>query len=293
MNNSVKTTNHHRFALLLGALGIVAVACSDDDDAIGTKGGAGSGGTSAGSSNAGSSSGGTSAGKPSGGTSSAGTSSAGTSNAGTSSAGTSSAGTSSAGTGGASAGSSATGGDAGVAGEAMGGAAMGGQGGDSIGGGAGSAQAGAGGAPEVVADVLDDPNFSAYGTGWSEEGDVDASTFKWIYAQEPGLNHWAATAYKVATLQTLDPLPNGTYSFSMDVERAANLNDQHLFARGCKAGEPNTEVTMSTAAAGTSSFMTITLANIEVSSGSCTVGIYTDAPADGWANIDNAVFALQ
>ena len=99
--------------------------------------------------------------------------------------------------------------------------------------------------------------------------------------------------YNPTTLQKLDPLPNGTYSFSMDVERAANLNDQYLFARGCKAGEPTGEVTQSTAAAGSSGLSKITLSNIEVTSGSCTVGIYTDAPADGWANIDNAVVSLQ
>jgi len=291
MTNSTKTMTYNRFALLLGALGIVAVACSDDDVAISPSGDAGSGGTSAGKGNAGSSSGGTSsAGSAVGGTSSGGTSNGGTSNGGTSNAGTGNAGTSSAGEAGAAAG----GGDAGMAGESMGGSgAVGGQGGEPLGGAAGSSQGGAGGAPEITPDVLDDANFGAYGAGWSEEGNVDASTFKWIYGEEPGLSHWAASAYKVATLQKLDPLPSGTYSFSMDVQRAASLNDQYLFARGCKAGEPDAEVTQSTAAAGSGALTQITLSNIEVTSGSCTVGIYTDAPADGWANIDNAVFSLQ
>lgn len=285
MTNSITTMNYHRFALLLGALGLVAVACSDDEDGGSPAGEAGSG-ASAGKGNAGSSNGGTS---------SAGSASGGAGNGGTSKGGTSSAGTSSAGT----AGSSAGGGDAGMAGESMGGSGVvGGQGGESLGGAAGSSLGGAGGeggagAPEITPDALDDANFGAYGAGWSEEGNVDASTFKWIYGEEPGLNHWAATAYKVATLQKLDPLPSGTYSFSMDVQRAANLNDQYLFARGCKAGEPNAEVTQSTAAAGSGALSKITLSNIEVTSGSCTVGIYTDAPADGWANIDNAVFSPQ
>jgi hypothetical protein len=287
MTNTINSTAYHRLALLLGALGFVVVACSDDDDANGSRGDAGSAGTSAGKSNAGSSNGGNnSAGKNTGGTNSAGKSTGGTDNGGTNNGGTSNGGT---------AGSSAMAGDTGMAGDS-GAGPLGGQGGDVSGGAGGDAQAGAagaGGTPAIVPDVLDDPNFSAYGTGWSEEGDVDASNFKWIYAEEPGLNHWRATAYKVATLQTLDPLPNGTYSFSMEVERAANLNDQHLFARGCKAGEPDTEVTQATDAAGSSGYTKITLSNIEVSSGSCTVGIYTDGPADGWANIDNAVFSLQ
>ena len=284
MTNTINSTAYHRLALLLGALGFVVVACSDDDDSNGPRGDAGSAGTSAGKSNAGSSNGGNgSAGKSTGGTDTGGTSNGGTTNGGTSNGG--------------SAGSSTMAGEAGMAGDSGAGAGgLGGQGGEVNGGAGGDAQAGAagaGGAPAIVPDVLDDPNFSAYGTGWSEEGDADASNFKWIHDQEPGLNHWRATAYKVATLQTLNPLPNGTYSFSMEIERAANLNDQHLFARGCKAGEPSTEVTQATDAAGSSGYTKITLSNIEVSSGSCTVGIYTDAPADGWANIDNAVFSLQ
>jgi hypothetical protein len=294
MTNTINSTAYHRLALLLGALGFVVVACSDDDDATGSRGDAGSAGTSAGKSNAGGSNGGNgSAGKSTAGTDTGGKSTAGTNNGGTNNGGTNNGGTNNGGT----AGSTAMAGDAGMAGDSSAGTgALGGQGGDVNGGAGGDAlpgAAGAGGMPATVPDVLDDADFSAYGTGWSEEGDVDASNFKWIHDQEPGLNHWSATAYQVATLQTLDPLPNGTYSFSMEIERAASLNDQHLFARGCKAGEPNTEVTQATDAAGSSGYTKITLSNIEVSSGSCTVGIYTDAPADGWANIDNAVFSLQ
>lgn len=281
------TSTYHRFAFLLGALGLIAAACSDNDSTDLNNDG-GSAGTSAGSSNAGSS------GKGSGGKSNAGASNAGTSNGGASNGGAS-AGNGGSGNGG-SAGSSVAGMSPQMGGEG-GEDALGGQGnaGEAMGGAAGSDEAGAGGAPAIVADVLDNGIFNYEdGTGsWKDEGDVNASNFKWIYGSEPGLNHWAATAYVVSTVQTISPLPNGTYSFSMEIERDPNLNDQYLFARGCKAGEPTGVQKQSTAAAGSSGLTKITLNNIEVTSGSCTVGIHTDAPAGGWANIDNAIFALQ
>lgn len=280
-------STYHRFAFALGALGLIAVACSDNDSTD-LDNHAGSAGTTAGSSNAGNSNGGK-GGKSNGGGSNAGANNAGASNGG---AGASNGGTSNGGT----AGSSAAGMSPQIGGEG-GDNALGGQGnaGESVGGAAGGDEAGAAGAPAIVADVLDNGTFEYEdGTGhWKDEGDASASNFKWIIGSEPGLNHWAATAYIVATVQTVSPLPHGTYSFSMDVERDPNLNDQYLFARGCKAGEPDGLQKQSTAAASSAALTTITLSNIEVSSGSCTVGIYTDAPAGGWANMDNAVFALQ
>jgi hypothetical protein len=188
-------------------------------------------------------------------------------------------------------------GGAGHAGESQGGEGQGGsgdggagEGGDGQG---GSGEGGAGGEAPILADTLDNGTFSAYDAGWSESGDVAASTTKWIYGEEPGLNHYSASAFTVATFQTVSPLPNGTYKLTAEVQKASSLNEQYLFAKGCKAGEPETQVTAPTTAAGEADYTVITLAGIEVSSGSCTVGIYTDGPAGGWSNIDNIVFAEE
>jgi hypothetical protein len=144
----------------------------------------------------------------------------------------------------------------------------------------------------IVADTLDNANFNAWAANWTEEGDVGAGDFKWIHDEEPGLNHWAATAYKVATVQTLDPLPAGNYTFSLEVQRGPAFTEQYLFARGCKTGELTDMQTQTTAAATAAGYTTITLA-FEVSFGKCTVGVYSDSAGggDGWANMDNAVFA--
>jgi hypothetical protein len=292
-----KTTTYQGLALLLGAVSLVAVACGDDD-ASGDP-----------DDSAGASSGGSDAGKPNGGKAGKG----GNPTGGTPSGGTG--GNPTGGSGGAPIGGSAMagesmGGDTGVAGdhsgsgsggEGMGGAGIGGQsseggaGGDVLGGGEG----GAGGAPAIVADTLDNGTFGTSALsldGWQNTGDTDAAYAKWHWIENvydsPGLAHWRAAAYKVTTSQVVEPLPNGTYSFSMVVQRGP-MNEQYLFARGCTAGSPDAQVTQSTEAATASGFTKITLSGIQVTSGACRVGIYTDAAGDGWANMDSAVLVAE
>lgn len=271
-----KTMSHRGFAVMLGALGLIAVACSDDDDDGGDNT-AGKGGSSAGKGGSSAGKGGSSAGKGGNGGSSAGT-------AGT-------AGTAGSGQGGdIGIAGEGQGGDVGMAGEGQGGEPQGGQGqgGEAVG---GSGDGGAGGAPEIIADTLDNGDFSGYDTGWTETGDADGAKVAWRSGTEnPELQQWRATAYQVSTWQTVSPLPNGTYTFSMDVMRGTGLTLHYLFARGCKAGQPNEEVTKDTTAATADAYTTITLANIEVTSGSCQVGVHVAAEAGGWANLDNAVF---
>lgn len=272
------TTGYQGFALLLGALGLVAVACSDDDDDS-PDNSAGKGGSTAGKSSGGSSGkgGSSTAGKDSGGDASGGKSGSGT--GGTSMAGEGQGGepaSSGSGQGGEPAGGAPGGGGDGAGGDAMGGAG------------------GEGGAAEIVADTLDDGNFSKYGTDWKEEGDVDAATTKWISDNQDGLNHWALGAYSVSTWQTVSPLPNGTYKFSMEVEHGT-MADQYLFAKGCTTGADDDIIKESTMSAGSSGLTKFEL-TVTVATGSCTVGIHSEGPAtpedgnDGWANMDNAAF---
>jgi hypothetical protein len=274
-----KTVSYRSFAVMLGALSLIAVACSDDDDDVGENE-AGKGGSTAGKGGSTAGKGGSTAGK--GGTGGGGKGGTGGSSAGT-------AGTAGEGSGG----EISEGGMPGVGGTGDGGTT--GEGGENVGGEAmgGTGDGGAGGEAPIVPDTLDNGNFAAYDAGWSESGDVAAGTTKWIYGEEPGLNHYAATAFKVRTYQTVTPLPAGTYKLTAEVQKANAIIEQYLFAKGCKAGEPDTEVTAPTTAAGETGLTPITLAGIEVSSGSCTVGIYTDGPDGGWSNIDNITFVKE
>jgi hypothetical protein len=293
---------------VLGVLSVslIAVACSDDDVSMdgvaGSSGKAGSSSTAGSSGKAGSSS---TAGSSNGGSSAAGSSNGGTpgtggtsaGNAGTS-AGTGAAGAqNAAGNGGDSAGAAGAGG-AGEGGEPS--MPQGGEGGATTGGAGGE-----GGAP-FVPDVLDNPGFEV-GTahadipGWTNEGTANAAYIEYSgpHSGFGKLGHWTqwvdntSPPYTARTFQTVSPIANGTYSFSIWVQR--NWFDvQYLFATGFNADDMNDEVTADTdEAEAPDGYVKITLSGIEVTSGSCTVGVYSGAPAGTFANFDDAELTLE
>jgi hypothetical protein len=281
-----------KFAVLgMFCVGLVSVACSDDDDDI-FNGGAGtsSGGKAA---TAGGSSSGAATGGTNGGTASAGTTSAAGTGTGGATAG--SAGKTSMGGGGAAAGADA-GGASGAGGE--GGMAVGGEGG-ALSGGEGGA-GGEGGTP-FVADVLDNPGFEVgtahtVPTGWTNEGTDGAAYVEYAGAHDGfgKLSHYkdyvASTSYTARTYQTVAPIANGTYSFSLWLDRDWE-DQQYLFARGYDANDPNAEMKLDTT--DVTGYTKVTLSGIPVTSGTITVGIYTAAPTGSWANIDDAALTLE
>ncbi|MDF3065382.1 MAG: arabinogalactan endo,4-beta-galactosidase [Polyangiaceae bacterium] len=285
--------------VLCGAA-LVSVACGDDD-ATGGDGTSGSAGTST----AGSKSTGGSAGSKSTG-GSAGTGTGGTSSAGTGNGGTSAAGTSGGGTGG-SAGSS-------VGGEPSGGVpsdgGMAGEGGAPIIGGADAGGAGGEGGepPVVVLDVLSNLGFeqnpnpqlsnppdgdTAVFPAWTNTSTpAGKSVIKWqdAHGGSVKLGQWSDAPYTARVEQVVSPIANGTYSFSVWVMRGtvAQVPESYLYAVGYNAADAEEDVTAPTDAAIGGAWVKVTLANIPVTSGSLTVGMYTDANAQGWVNFDDA-----
>jgi hypothetical protein len=279
---------------VFGLLGFALVsACSDEDDGLDD---------------------GTSGKSPGAGTSNAGTpSTAGTAAGGT--AGTGSGGKSSGGAGGSKAGSAPMGGEPGDGGTpGSGGMGEGGMIGEM--GGAGGAtdmnpvggddSGGAGGSGEVPFDVLDNPGWET-GTskvdmpGWMNEGTPGAA---YIEYSSPNtgfgrMGHWTmwvdanSPAYTARTFQTVEPIANGTYSFSVWVMRDWQ-EEQYLFARDHDMADANAEVTEDTDDAETpAGYVKITLSGIVVTSNKITVGIYTAAPAGTWSNFDDAELTLE
>jgi hypothetical protein len=281
----------------LFGVALVSVACNDDEDAppnggagnAGTSSGAGSGGkATAGTSSSGSTNGGTDGGTDAGGGTAGGAGAGGTAGSGT--------------MGGAGADAGGAAGAAGAAGEGGEGGAMGGAGGA---GGAGG-EGGEGG-PPFVADVLDNPGFEAnLGTtitGWSNEGTPGASFVEYkdadAHSGHHKLSHWTAWTqgganpdYTARTYQTVGPIANGTYSFSMWVNRDWE-NEQYLYARGFDANDANLEKKVDTIDTDGLGYVKVTLSGIQVTSGTVTVGIYTAAPAGSFANIDDAELVLE
>jgi len=283
-------------ALGFVSVALVSAACSDDED--GVDGNTGGGGSSAGKATGGTNT----SGSPAGGKASAGT-------AGMPSAGTQSA-AGSDGEGGSAPEGGATGQGgapdaAGATGE--GGAVAGGAGGSPSGSeGGADGDGGAGGEAAFVADVLDNPGWET-GTahvdmpGWTNEGTPGAAYIEYSNPHDGfgRMGHWTmwvdanSPPYTARTFQTLDPIANGTYSFSVWVDRNY-AEDQYLFARDFNADDANDELTQDTdAAEAEPGYFKITLTGIQVTSGKCTVGIYTANPAGTYANFDDAEFTPE
>lgn len=264
---------------------VLAVACSDDED----DGGGGTTGGNAGEAGDGGTSGSSGTGGTTGGSSGSGGTTGGTSgNAGSGGSTGGTAGTT-AGTGG----SGNTGNEGGMGGEDVGG--MGGAGGE--------------GGEVVVYDVLGNPGFETGNSGkldpipsWEDSGELEASYIEWSggVGATHRLAHWREwqdppnDKYVVRTFQTVAPIANGTYTFSIWVQRSAvteawGVTEQYLYATGYDVANPTAQVTANTAPSA-SAYVQVTLSNIVVTSGSVTVGVYTSASKgnDGWANFDDA-----
>lgn len=270
--------------VLCGAA-LVSVACGDDDDgdSPGTAGSTSAGTKSTGGS-AGSKSTGGSAGTGTGGTTSAGTNNGGSGgSSGSSVGGEPNGGVPSDG------GTDGEGGTPSEAGADAGGAPAGGAGGE-------------GGAPVVVLDTLKNASFET----WNADKTIVA---EWINASTPAgasyaewgapaknkageyrLAHWSAAAYTARIEQVVSPIANGTYSFSIWVNRAAltELNESYIYAKGFDAEDAEADVQLDTDAGVGDTYVEIKLDNIEVTSGEITVGVFTDAKAEGWINFDAA-----
>jgi hypothetical protein len=262
----------------------IAMACSDDEDDTGDGGKGGS---------SGSATGGKSSGK--GGTSGTGT-------GGNNTGGTGTGGTGKGGKGGTSTGGSAgraTGGT--NAGAGIGGDAGGDQGG--TGGVGNDGGVGGEGGEVVMADVLDNPGFEMGDVGvlnpipgWQESNDLDASYVEWTGGRNNShkLGHWrawvmtTAESYTTSTFQTVGPIPNGTYTFSIWINRKWALEEQYLFARGHNAANTSEQVTYAVTVPDEAAYYQISFTGIQVTSGQVTVGIYTRSWGNDWSNIDDA-----
>ena len=97
------------------------------------------------------------------------------------------------------------------------------------------------------------------------------------------LSHYKASAYEVYTDQTVT-VPNGTYTLTAWAEGGGGQAASFLSAKGYAAGAP--EVTASTPGLGYPNWRRLSIAGIVVTSGSITIGAYSNASANQWASFD-------
>ncbi len=138
-------------------------------------------------------------------------------------------------------------------------------------------------------------------TGWSNDGTTGAAYYEYggAHTGNGKLVHWTdwnvdPNDYTARTYQTLDPIENGTYSFSIWVDRGDVHTAQYLFAKGHDATDPDLEMKQdSTDANAPAGYVKITLSGIVVTSGKVTVGVFTDNWAGNYVGFDDAEFVKE
>lgn len=140
--------------------------------------------------------------------------------------------------------------------------------------------------------VVVNPSFEADGwtttpTGWNRWA-ADDDSLNAIKVESNGvtgyfkLTHWKDTAYEASTYQTITGLSNGTYTLSAWVLNSGGQNTVHLYAKNYGGPERNADLPTSPV-----QWVKVKIENIQVTNGQIEIGIYSDANAGNWMNLDH------
>ena len=100
------------------------------------------------------------------------------------------------------------------------------------------------------------------------------------------LTHWKSSAYNVATSQTITGLTNGLYTFQAWVVSPQTMVSKYLFAKDFGGTQINQNI------ANTTGWVKISITNINVTNGQCTIGLQT-AGNNTYCSIDDIEFFKQ
>ena len=95
------------------------------------------------------------------------------------------------------------------------------------------------------------------------------------------MTHWASSTYNVYTYQTKTSLSNGTYTAKVWVKSSGGQNTCFFEAKDF-GGQIRSTITNNNWA-----WTQYTIPNINVSNGQCTIGIYSNSPANNYILADN------
>lgn len=146
--------------------------------------------------------------------------------------------------------------------------------------------------------LIDNESFEIDGysnkpSGWNVwTGDTDnLSVIKTEYGNafdgEYKLTFWDEEPYDCSVYKTFTGIPNGTYRFSIWAMTNGDQNKLQLYAKNYGGEEVNTTITTSDI-----NWNIYTIDEIEVTNNTCEIGVYTEAGANDWCNLDFAMFRL-
>lgn len=123
---------------------------------------------------------------------------------------------------------------------------------------------------------------SGWGVWAADPSDADA-----VFTEDPAvvgsykLTHWKDSDYIASTYQTVSNVPDGDYRVSAWVLNSGGQNAEYLYVKRHGSSEARVDIPVST-----TSWTKISL-DITVTSGQVEVGLYSDATAGDWVNIDH------
>ncbi|MBO9701394.1 MAG: family 43 glycosylhydrolase [Sporocytophaga sp.] len=131
------------------------------------------------------------------------------------------------------------------------------------------------------------PNFEADRisvtsvTGWSKTGIIGGNTGG---SHDPGryaLSQSSSSAYQSTIYQNIT-LPNGTYTLSAWVKSSGGQKAANIYAKNFGGSEMNYSINRSMG-----NWTKVTISNINVTNGTIQVGVFSDANAGNWVNVDD------
>ncbi|GIP17115.1 arabinogalactan endo-beta-1,4-galactanase [Paenibacillus montaniterrae] len=123
-------------------------------------------------------------------------------------------------------------------------------------------------------------------TGWNRWA-ANTASYNAIKVEENGitgsykLTHWSDAAYEASTYQTLSGLSNGTYTLSAWVLNSGGQNTVQLYAKNYGGAERNVDLPVSA-----TKWVKVKIDNIQVTNGQIEIGVYSNANANNWINLD-------
>ena len=118
---------------------------------------------------------------------------------------------------------------------------------------------------------------------WTDTGNANASYTETLqpHIGTRDLCHYKATAYQASTYQNVTGLPNGLYTLRVWVKSSGGQTQCTLFAKNYGGSDLSTNITA------TSTYTQITIPNINVTNGKCTVGVWSNASIGNWMAADD------
>jgi len=122
-------------------------------------------------------------------------------------------------------------------------------------------------------------------TGWTvvSDNDKDAAFTEsgWTHSGQNKFTNWKDKDFKVYTYQTVENIPEGVYNFEFWYANGDGANDCYVELKDFGGDPVKIPITKS------GSWIKKAAADIKITAGKCAIGIYSDAKAGYWINMDD------